>query len=69
MGSFYCEICGAVCSDTEVGYATGCEHYPADANAIEFWDVDEFGDVDEFQEQQDFAQDGEFENLSAEEIL
>ena len=30
MSSFYCEKCGALCSDSEIGYTTGCEHYPAD---------------------------------------
>ena len=30
MSSFYCEKCGAPCLDSEIGYTTGCEHYPAD---------------------------------------
>jgi len=30
MSNFKCEKCGAICSDTEKGYVTGCEHYPAD---------------------------------------
>lgn len=30
MSSFYCELCGAACLDSERGYITGCEHYPAD---------------------------------------
>ncbi|MFA5753366.1 MAG: hypothetical protein WC910_09880 [Bacteroidales bacterium] len=30
MSSFYCEHCGALCSDTPRGYVTGCEHYPVD---------------------------------------
>jgi hypothetical protein len=28
MSNFYCEVCGAVISDSERGYVTGCEHYP-----------------------------------------
>ena len=31
MSNFTCEKCGAIHSDTEHGYVTGCEHYPADA--------------------------------------
>lgn len=30
MSSFYCEKCGALCSDTEHGYISGCGTYPAD---------------------------------------
>lgn len=36
MSSFYCEHCGALCSDTERGYVTGCKHYPADISAVEY---------------------------------
>jgi len=28
MSSFNCETCGAMLTDTEFGYVTGCEHYP-----------------------------------------
>ena len=28
MSSFNCEMCHAMCTDTECGYVTGCEHYP-----------------------------------------
>ena len=30
MSNFNCPKCGAQCTDTEHGYITGCEHYPAD---------------------------------------
>lgn len=30
MSSFACEVCGAVCCDSFLGYTTGCEHYPVD---------------------------------------
>lgn len=30
MSSFNCEHCGAVCSDTDKGYVSGCEHYQPD---------------------------------------
>ena len=30
MSNFHCEICGAICGDSEKGYVTGCEHYPPD---------------------------------------
>lgn len=29
MSSFYCEHCGKAILDTEDGFITGCEHYPA----------------------------------------
>lgn len=41
MSSFACEKCGKNCHDTEVGYITGCEHYPADEKAI-MWFVKNF---------------------------
>jgi len=28
MSSFICEKCNAKILDTELGYITGCEHYP-----------------------------------------
>lgn len=28
MSSFNCEKCGAMLTDSEFGYVTGCEHYP-----------------------------------------
>jgi hypothetical protein len=34
MSSFICDVCGVECIDTEVGYATGCDHYPADHGAV-----------------------------------
>lgn len=30
MSNFACEHCGTVCYDSQFGYYTGCEHYPAD---------------------------------------
>ena len=36
MSSFYCDKCGALCSDTERGYVSGCKHYPADISAVEY---------------------------------
>ena len=36
MSSFYCEHCGALCSDTERGYISGCKHYPVDITATEY---------------------------------
>ena len=36
MSSFYCDICGASCKDSTVGYNTGCEHYPPDINKAGF---------------------------------
>lgn len=30
MSNFICANCGAECIDTDRGYITGCEHYPAD---------------------------------------
>ena len=36
MSSFYCDICGALCKDSPVGYTTGCEHYPPDINKAGF---------------------------------
>lgn len=41
MSSFYCDRCGKMCADTEVGYITGCEHYPADEKAI-MWHVQNY---------------------------
>lgn len=33
MSNFYCDKCGAICSEDDSGrYATGCEHYPPDAD-------------------------------------
>lgn len=37
MSSFNCETCHRCCTDTEFGYVTGCEHYPADRKAVEKW--------------------------------
>lgn len=34
MSSFNCEHCNALCADTEFGYVTGCEHYPAEPKAL-----------------------------------
>lgn len=34
MSSFYCEKCGALISDSEKGYLTGCEHYPVEIEPI-----------------------------------
>ena len=36
MSSFYCDKCGALCSDTDRGYVTGCKHYPPDKAAVEY---------------------------------
>lgn len=41
MSSFYCDRCGKTCADTNVGYVTGCEHYPADEKAI-MWHVENY---------------------------
>lgn len=30
MSSFICEFCGKLLIDTNKGYITGCEHFPAD---------------------------------------
>jgi hypothetical protein len=34
MSSFECEFCHAMCTDTECGYVTGCEHYPVDPKEV-----------------------------------
>ena len=49
MSSFNCEFCGALCSDSPIGYLTGCEHYPPDVKPMpadaakvfndNFWDL------------------------------
>ena len=38
MSNFYCPECGAACYDSGpgIGYITGCEHYPADCQAVGF---------------------------------
>jgi hypothetical protein len=36
MSSFYCDKCGALCSDTEHGYVSGCKHYPIDITMDEY---------------------------------
>lgn len=36
MSSFYCDECGALCLDTELGYITGCKHYPPDLSEEEY---------------------------------
>ena len=33
MSSFSCAKCQAVCTDTDFGYVTGCDHHPVDAGA------------------------------------
>ena len=35
MSNFICEKCGATCQDSELGYITGCEHYPVDAHSLD----------------------------------
>lgn len=30
MSDFNCERCGVVCFDTQIGYISGCIHYPPD---------------------------------------
>lgn len=37
MSSFNCETCGKPCIDTPQGYIKGCEHYPPDQWAVEWW--------------------------------
>jgi hypothetical protein len=37
MSSFNCEHCHASCWDTDFGYITGCEHYPADRRAVDLY--------------------------------
>ncbi len=37
MSSFNCEHCHAQCTDTEVGYITGCEHYPVNPKHLKKW--------------------------------
>ena len=34
MSNFNCEYCGAICSDSDYGYITGCEHYPPDIKLV-----------------------------------
>lgn len=34
MSSFNCEECGTPCHDTAFGYVSGCEHHPADPQAV-----------------------------------
>lgn len=34
MSSFNCEFCGALCSDSPIGYVSGCEHYPPDVKPL-----------------------------------
>jgi hypothetical protein len=34
MSNFICEHCGTECIDTEMGYITGCIHYPADQKKV-----------------------------------
>ncbi len=34
MSSFNCEVCGALCIDSPIGYVTGCEHYPPDVKPL-----------------------------------
>lgn len=33
MSNFNCDQCNTKCLDTQHGYITGCEHYPADMSA------------------------------------
>ncbi len=37
MSSFNCEHCHAMCTDTECGYVTGCEHYPVKRSELLRW--------------------------------
>lgn len=37
MSSFNCETCHAMCTDTECGYVTGCEHYPVEEKPLRVW--------------------------------
>lgn len=37
MSSFNCEQCHAMCTDTECGYVTGCEHYPVNPKHLNQW--------------------------------
>ena len=37
MSSFNCEHCHAMCTDTECGYVTGCEHYPVNPKHLRQW--------------------------------
>lgn len=37
MSSFNCEHCHAMCTDTEFGYVTGCEHYPVNPKHLRQW--------------------------------
>lgn len=37
MSSFNCETCHAMCTDTECGYVTGCEHYPVNPKHLNKW--------------------------------
>lgn len=37
MSSFNCETCQAMCTDTECGYVTGCEHYPVNPKHLRQW--------------------------------
>jgi len=34
MSSFNCEKCGAMLTDSEYGYVTGCEHHPTDMKDV-----------------------------------
>lgn len=36
MSSFRCEKCGKNIIDTEIGFVTGCEHYPHDCQCKNF---------------------------------
>lgn len=37
MSTFNCKHCHAECIDTEVGYITGCEHYPVNREHLKRW--------------------------------
>ena len=37
MSSFNCDKCQAMCTDTECGYVTGCEHYPVNSKHLRQW--------------------------------
>jgi hypothetical protein len=34
MSSFNCKHCHAMCTDTDNGYVTGCEHYPVNPRVV-----------------------------------
>lgn len=36
MSNFICEKCNKTCYDSDLGYVTGCKHYPPDIAAVNY---------------------------------